>query len=137
MAAPERTEVTRVSSLTDQVYDPATGVYHVAFKPRNLTTSSFEVTKVAQRFSKPVVFRLTGVPTTYGCVGIPLALTVDDKRYAMTDVGYDSFHAGERFDKTLFRVERKDDIVAVEFTEKGRALLKPGARVSFRVDTGW
>jgi hypothetical protein len=27
--------------------------------------------------------------------------------------------------------------VTVEFTRKGQALLKPGALISFKVDTGW
>ena len=121
----------------DQVYDPDTGVFHVHFKARDFTASGFEVTKVAERFPKPVVFRLTGVPPAYGCVGVPLALTVGGKRYGMIDVGHDSFHAYDRFDRTLFRVERKDDVVTVEFTEKGQALLTAGARISFKVDTGW
>lgn len=40
-------------------------------------------------------------------------------------------------DRTLFRVERQPDGLLVEFTEKGQALLKPGALISFRLDTGW
>ena len=121
----------------DRVYDPETGVFHVHFKARNCTRSGFEVTKVAERFPKPVVFRLTGVPSTYGCVGIPLALTVGEKRYAMTDAGRDSVHADDPFDRTLFRVEHTDGVVTVAFTEKGQTLLKPGAQVSFEIDTGW
>jgi len=73
----------------------------------------------------------------YGCVGVPLALTVGENRYPLIDVGHDSFHAYERFDRTLFRTERKDDVVTVAFTEKGQAILKPGAQVSFKIDTGW
>jgi hypothetical protein len=121
----------------DQVYDPNTGIFHVHFKVRNFTAGGFEITKVAQRFPKPIVFRLTGIPLAYGCVGVPLALTVGEKRYPMIDVGHDSFHAYDRIDRTLFRVERKEDVVTVEFTDKGRALLEVGAQVSFKVDTGW
>ncbi len=127
----------------EQVYDPDTGVFHVHFKARNLTYSGFEVTKVAERFPGPVVFRLTGVPESYGCVGVPLALTVDEKRYAMIDVGHETFPAYDRMDRTLFRaerkrdVDRKEDVLTVEFTKKGQALLKPGAQVSFKLDTGW
>jgi hypothetical protein len=83
----------------DRVYDARTGVFHVHFKARNLTASGFEVIRAAARFPKPVVFRLTGVPTSYGCVGIPLALTVGEKRYTMIDVGHDSFHAYDRYDR--------------------------------------
>src|SRR5262245_14284240 len=69
----------------DQIYDRETGTFHVHFKARDMTVSSFEITKVAARFPKPIVFRLTGVPLAYGCVGIPLALTIGEKRYAMVD----------------------------------------------------
>ncbi len=120
-----------------QAYDPKTGVFHIHFKPQRFAVSAFGVTKVAERFAKPVVFRLTGVPLAYGCVGLPLVLTVGEKRYVMIDVGPSSFHAYERFDRTLFRVERKEDVVTVAFTEKGQALLRPGAQISFKVDTGW
>src|SRR5262249_50690296 len=81
----------------DQVYDPETGVFHVHFNARNYTRSGFEITKVAARFPRPVVFRLTGVPLVYGCLGVPLALTVGGKRYALIDVGPDSIHPYERF----------------------------------------
>lgn len=121
----------------DQIYGPETGSFHVHFKARDFTVSGFEITKVAARFPKLVVFRLTRVPLAYGCLGIPLALTAAEKRYALVDVGPDSFHAYERFDRTLFRVERKEDVITVEFTEKGQTLLKPGVLISFKVDTGW
>jgi hypothetical protein len=121
----------------EKVYDPQTGVFHVHFKARNFTVSGFEVTKVADRFSGPVTFRLTGVPLAYGCLGVPLALTVGDKRYALVDVGHDSFHAYERFDRKCFRVERQADVVTVEFTEEGQSLLKPGTQISFAIDSGW
>jgi hypothetical protein len=49
-----------------------------------------------------------------------LALTAAEKRYALVDVGHDSLHAYERFDRTLFRVERKEDVVTVQFAEKGK-----------------
>lgn len=120
-----------------QAYDPKTGTCHVHFKARDLTVSGFEVNKVATSFPKPLVLRLTGVPLGYGCLGSPLALIVGEKRYPMIDVGHDSVHAYDRFDRTLFGVQRDEDVVTVEFTEKGQALLKPGAQVAFEIDTGW
>jgi hypothetical protein len=137
-----------------QAFDPKTGVFHVHFTaPKSIGTpgsglyerSGFEVTKAAGPFVKPVIFRLTGVPPDYGCVGDPLSLCVgfseglrdslrlDGKCYALVD---DPLTQGP-VDKTLFRVERQGDVVTVEFTEKGQALLKPGALISFKVDTGW
>jgi hypothetical protein len=116
-----------------QVYDPKTGVFHIHFKPRNFECSAFEVTKVAERFAKPLVFRLTGVPRGYGCVGRSLALSVADKSYALEENAL----APGPFDKTLFRVQRKEKVVTIEFTQKGQALLKPGAQISFTIDTGW
>jgi hypothetical protein len=135
-----------------QVYDPKTGIFHIHFhKPSRIggfgsglyKRSAFEVTKVATRFVKPVVFRLTGVPASYGCVGDPLALCVgggfqdhlrlDGKTYALVD---DPLASGQ-VDKRLFRVQRKNDRVTVEFTEEGQALLKPGVLISFKIDTGW
>jgi hypothetical protein len=137
-----------------QVYDPETGVFHVHFElPKRIggrgsglyKRSAFEVTKINGPFVKPVVFRLTGVPSDYGCVGDPLSLCVgasdglidslqlDGQCYALID---DPLAQGP-VDKTLFRVQRLGDAVIIEFTEKGRALLKPGALISFKVDTGW
>jgi hypothetical protein len=116
-----------------QVYDPETGVFHIHFRPQNYAVSAFTVTKAAARFPKPVVFRLTGVPKAYGCLGVPLALSVDGKSYAIEEGAL----APGRVDKTLFRVVRSADRVTVEFTEKGQGLLKPGAQISFKVDTGW
>ena len=116
-----------------QVYDPKTGVFHIAFKSRNYKRSAFEVKKVAERFTKPVVFRLTGVPSEYGCLGVSLALFVGGKGYAIEEGAL----APGPVDKTLFRVERKQEVVTVEFTAKGQSLLKPGAQISFTVDTGW
>jgi hypothetical protein len=135
-----------------QVFDPKTGVFHVHFElPKRIgglgsglyKRSALEVTKVTRPFVKPVVFRLTGVPGSYGCVGDPLALCaggefndrlrLDGETYALVD---DPFAQGP-VDKTLFRVERQADMVTVEFTEKGQALLKPEVLISFKVDTGW
>jgi hypothetical protein len=116
-----------------QVYDPDTGIFHIHFKSRNYTVSAFELTKVAERFPKPRVFRLTGVPKGYGCLGVPLVLSVGERRYAIEEVAL----APGPVDKTLFRVERNDEMVAVALTAKGQALLRPGARISFKVDTGW
>src|SRR5438552_1176742 len=64
-----------------QVYDPKTGIFHIHFKPQSYAVSAFEIEKVAQRFEKPIVFRLTGVPTDFGCVGHSLVLSVGGKRY--------------------------------------------------------
>jgi hypothetical protein len=132
------------------VYDPETGVFHVHFKkPQPIgrfsgfyERSAFEVTKVAERFAKPVVFRLTGVPASYGCLGDPLTLSpggaTDNRRpagdrYALVE---DALAPGP-VDEALFRVERTADVVTVTFTEKGRALLKPGAMISFKPDCAW
>jgi hypothetical protein len=128
-----------------QVYDAKAGVFHVHFESAKHKRSAFEVTKINGPFVKPIVFRLTGVPPNYGCVGDPLSLCVgfsdglrdslrlDGKCYALVDGPL----AHGPVDKTLFRVERQADVVTVEFTEKGGALLKPGALISFKVDTGW
>jgi hypothetical protein len=137
-----------------RVYDATTGVFHVHFesvKPIGARgsglyeRSAFEVTKSNGPFVKPSIFRLTGIPPDYGCVGDPLSLCVgcsdglrdnlrlDGKCYALVD---DPLAQGP-VDKTLFRVERQGDVVTVEFTEQGRELLKPGVLISFKVDTGW
>lgn len=136
-----------------QVYDEKTGVFHIHFQSPNPIGSSgsglyersaFEVAKINGPFVKPVVFRLTGVPQNYGCVGDPLCLCVginnkgdglrlDGKCYALVNAPL----APGPVDKSLFRVESQDDVVTVEFTEKGQALLAPGALISFKVDTGW
>src|SRR5262249_58490657 len=68
-----------------QAYDPKTGVVHVHFEsPKRIgglgsglyERSAFEVTKITGPFVKPLVFQLTGVPASYGCLGDPLALSV-------------------------------------------------------------
>jgi hypothetical protein len=115
------------------VYDPQTGVFHIHFFPRNYAVHAFTVTQSVERFTKPVVFSLTGVPRAYGCLGVPLALSVGGKRYAIEEGAL----GPGRVDRTLFRVERKADWVRVEFTQKGQALLKAGTEVSFKVDSGW
>jgi hypothetical protein len=117
----------------DQIYDPGTGVFHVHFKTRDFTASTFEVTKATGRFVRPVVFRLTGVPAGHGCLGSSLALSVGGKTYVLDDGAL----APGPVDGTLFRVARKGEVVTVEFTEPGQALLRPGARIGFSVDTGW
>jgi len=121
-----------------QVYDPATGIFHIHFKVRNFTDGGFEMTKVAERFTKPVVFRLTGISSAYGCLGHPLTLLVGGQRYALDPSCASLYFWGERpFDKALFRSERKGDVVTVAFTPKGQALLKPGAQILLAIDTGW
>ena len=135
-------------------YDPKAGVFHVHFtesKPIGMPgsglfeRSGFEVTKAPGPFVRPVKFRLTGIPSDYGCAGDPLSLCVgvrdglrDSPRsegtcYALVD---DPLARGP-VDRTVFRVERQGDAVIIEFTEKGQALLKPGALISFKIDTGW
>ena len=121
----------------DQVYDPQTGVFHIHFKSRDFTRSAFEVTKSTARFAQPVVFKLSGVPSGYGCLGHPLTLSVAGHRYAI-DASCDSqYYWAKHFDTALVRSRREGDVVTVEFTEKGQALLKPGAQISLEIDTGW
>jgi hypothetical protein len=105
-------------------YDAATGTFHVHFRKGKLAETigrahAFEITKVAGRFDRPVVFRLEGVPAS---PNRPLALTVGEKVYRL---------APERHDKELLRVERKQGVTLITFTPKGQALLRPGARVSY------
>jgi hypothetical protein len=126
-----------------QAYDAKTGVFHVHFTESKqigmlgsglFERSGFQVTKAPGPFVKPLKFRLTGVPLDYGCVGDPLSLCVGDGAcYALVEAPT----AKGPVDATLFRVESQRDVVMVEFTEKGRALLKPGTLISFQMDTGW
>jgi hypothetical protein len=121
----------------DEMYDPQTGVFHIHFSAGNLKRSALEVTKAKGPFARPVVFRFTGVPTGYGCLGHPLTLAVDDKSYGI-DASCDSqYYWAEHVDQALVRSKREKDAVIVEFTERGQALLKPGARISLEVDYGW
>jgi hypothetical protein len=116
-----------------QSYDPQTGVFHIHFKSGDGVRCAFEVTKIDERSTKPIVFRLTGVPLDFGCLGRSLALIVGDKVYDLEDGRW----AWRPVDKTLCRVERKGEQVTVAFTQKGRALLKPGAQIGFTVDCDW
>jgi hypothetical protein len=120
----------KVPEGRQQVYDPNTGVFHIQFVDGGWHRSAFEITKVAERFAKPVVFRLTSVPTGWDCMG--LELSVGDKRYALEED-----HSYVPVDKTLFLVDRKEDVVTIDFTEKGQALLKPGTRIFCSGHTGW
>jgi hypothetical protein len=134
------------------IYDAETGTFHIHFQSRGrgsmIDPSAFKLTKVNGRFDKPVVLRLTGVPLAYGCMGFPLCLTTGDHAPGY----YEAHHKGhpvyflddreailpeQRCDKSLFEVERKEDVVTIRFTEKGQALLKPGVQIAFTVDTGW
>lgn len=116
-----------------EIYDPETGTFHIQFHAGECVNNAFEVTKVSERFTRPIIFRLTGAPQGYGCLGQPLALFVDGQTYPL-----EVSDSGAGFvDKTLFRVDRVDDVVTIAFTEKGQALLKPGARISFTVDFCW
>jgi hypothetical protein len=138
----------------EQAYDPKTGVFHVHFaapKPIGMRgsglfeRSAFEVIKAPGPFARPVKFRLTGIPSDYGCAGDPLSLCVGVKDgfrdhprlgrtcYALVE---DPLALGP-VDKTLFRVQHQHDVVLLEFTEKGQALLKEGTLISFMIDTGW
>jgi hypothetical protein len=122
----------------DRVYDPQTGAFHIQFQARDFTRSGFEVTKVAERFPEPVVFRLTGIPTGYGCLGHPLILTVGEKRYALDPSCESQYWRDEEpIDVTLIHSTRKGDEVTLAFTDKGQSLLKSGANISLKVDTGW
>jgi hypothetical protein len=133
-----------------RVYDPNTGIFHIHFgssKPIGsgaiCERNAFEVKKILGPFVRPVVFRLTGVPLSYGCLGDPLALNIgrgasngyrlEGRSYALVA---DPLASGP-IDKSLFRIERNDDVLIVAFTEKGQALLQPGAMISFRLDFGW
>ena len=128
----------KVPAGRDQAYDPRTGVFHIELVARDFSYTGFEVTKVAQRTAQPIVFRLTGVPTGYGCLGHPLTLSAGEKKYAL-DPSCESVYWGqaEPFDATLFRSVRKEDEVTIELTDKGQALLQPGATISLHIDTGW
>lgn len=125
-----------------QAYDPETGIYHIEFG--GYAETGFDVVKVVEeQAGKPVKFHFTGLPDMYGFDGLPLTLAVDGKYYLIDlkrDPGdSETYHLIR--DDTLFRVESKFVTeytyerpmrmidVTVEFTEKGRALLKPGARI--------
>ena len=114
----------------EQCYDPRTGVFHISFRTGGDVKFAFGLTKVSERFTKPVVFRLTGVPLDNGCLGSKLTLTADGKDYELE-------HYIWGVDKTLFRVKREKDAVIVEVTKKGQTLLKPGTKVWFSVDHCW
>lgn len=112
-------------------YDPATGVFHVQVNVYGEVEVGFEITRVSERISRPVAFRLTRVPPHYGCVGRPLAFTVKGKDYPLVnDILGD-------VDTRLFRVERDRDAVVVTLTDKGQKLLEPGARIGYSVDNNW
>ncbi len=100
-------------------YEPATGTYHIHCTGHGIAEGSgFEVVSTA-RLSRPVVLRLTGIPER---LDHPLALSVG-KEYFRLDP--------ERHDRALFHVERKGGVTTVTFTEKGKALLAPGARIHY------
>jgi hypothetical protein len=121
----------------DEMYDPQTGIFHIHFRAGDLKRCALEVTKANRPFARPVEFRFTGIPIGYGCMGHPLTLAVDDKRYGI-DASCDSqYYWAEHVDPALVRSKREKDAVLVEFTERGQALLKPGARISLEIDTGW
>jgi hypothetical protein len=112
-------------------YDPDTGVFHVQAEVYGEAAVGFEVTKVSERITRPIAFRLTRVPPDYGCLGRPLSLTVKGKHYPLVqDILGD-------VDESLFRVEHDGDAVVVTFTEKGQKLLEPGARIGWSVDNNW
>ena len=132
-----------------QAYDPDTGVFHVEFG--GYAENGFDVVRVDARAGEPVIFHLTGLPDMYGFGGLPLTLAVDGKNY-LIDLKRDPGNHTEYDlirDDTLFRVESKFVTeytyenpcrrieVTFEFTEKGRALLKPGARIFCVMLTYW
>jgi hypothetical protein len=135
-----------------QVYDPRTGIYHIHFGPSEsigsfgsglFKRSGFEIAKVHGPTTKPVTFRLTGVPANFGCFGDALSLNVgrttpdafrlDGKS---TPLIADPL-ALDPVDATLVQSVRDADGVTITLTEKGAALLVPGALISFRLDHGW
>jgi len=120
-----------------RVYDPETGVFHIHFARSNTESCSFRIAKVANDLPKSIGFRFTGVPQSYGVSGWPLALHVAGETYIIDlqaqIMETNSFVRIIR-DETLFRVSRAGEVVAVEFTEKGRKLLQPGTRISFTFD---
>lgn len=121
-----------------RVYDPETGVFHIHFARSNTDSCSFRITKVAADLPKAIVFRLTGVPESYGVSGWPLACHVDGETYII-DLKAEMIEPNVFIkiirDATLFRVSRDGEVVTVECTEKGRKLLKPGAKISFTFDS--
>jgi hypothetical protein len=133
-----------------QAHDPETGIFRIHFRRGGggvPDPSAFEVTKVPRSFEKPLVFRLTGVPAWYGLAGYPLALSVGGNNYVidlesvpgqlMASVGSRDGRFGDICDRTLFRVERRGEVVTVEFTARGQALLRPGAQIWFAWAHGW
>ena len=118
----------------DQVYDPKTGIFHIHFKSKNMKRSAFEITKAADHFRKSVVFRFTGATRGDGCLGQDLTFSVDGKDYALSE---GALSYGHVVDTKLFRIANDVDAVTVEFTKQGERLLKPGAQVWLRFDTGW
>ena len=111
------------------IFDPRTQTIHIHFFAGELgerigQASEFELAQVSNRLPKALAFRLTGLPDE---PNQPLRLHVGEERFLLDPV---------RHDKTLFHVERRDDATQIEFTQKGLALLKPGARFRF-LEMAW
>jgi hypothetical protein len=109
-----------------EVYDPKTGIFHIHFRNTKINEPSVvEVTKVTAKPTRPIVFRLTGVPRY---PDYPLVLRAGRKGYYLDPKGHD---------KKYFRVEyaagRDPDsgVVTVTFTPEGQALLTPGTQIYF------
>jgi hypothetical protein len=113
----------------DEVFDSRTDVLHIHFHEGNTfdrisQASVFEIKKVNGRLPRSLAFRLTGIPSHKDQ---PLRMFVGEQNYILEP---------KHFDKSLFRVERRGDATRIEFTEKGLALLQPGARFEF-VEMSW
>jgi hypothetical protein len=126
MNPPLELEYTAFCRVPDRVraYDPATGTFHVHFtEPLIGLSSAFTVKKVT-RAGAPTVFRLTGIPES---PENPPMFSVGERRYLLDPAAHD---------RTLFRISKEGGALIVRFTAKGRALLVPGVRVSFR-EVSW
>jgi hypothetical protein len=100
----------------EQPYDPQTQQYHIAVRD----IARFRVRSVAGDLaSRPVVLRITGMlDHPEG----PLTLCVDGRRYVLHH---------ERFDDTLFRIQRREGVTTIEFLPEAKALLKTGATCEY------
>lgn len=115
--------------VMDDPYEARTSTFHIHFYPGDFATrigqaSVFKITRADRRLPASLAFRLTGVPkrADHG-----LRLHVDDRSFTLDP---------SRYDKDLFRVERRGQVTHITFTPKGLKLLKPGTRVSF-VELTW
>ena len=97
-------------------YDPQARQYSLRVED----VARFQVRAVAGDLeAQPVVLRITGmIDRPEG----PLTLHVDNKQYVLHH---------DKFDKALFRVERRAGVTTIEFLPKAKALLKPGTTFEY------